>query len=80
MCSRFDQEWLSSVNRHLKLYKAFGWDTPHFAHLPLIMGAGGRKLSKRDAGVSVGDYIVRPPFHTPVGRKARSRSADERFL
>jgi glutamyl-tRNA synthetase, bacterial family len=43
------EEWLPSMALHVLLYKAFGWDAPKFAHLPLIMKPVGKgKLSKRD--------------------------------
>ncbi|MCK0161220.1 glutamate--tRNA ligase [Allomuricauda sp. F6463D] len=43
------EEWLPSLALHNLLYNAFGWDTPEFAHLPLIMKPVGKgKLSKRD--------------------------------
>ncbi|MDT0606268.1 glutamate--tRNA ligase [Croceitalea rosinachiae] len=43
------EEWLPSLALHYLLYDAFGWDTPQFAHLPLIMKPTGKgKLSKRD--------------------------------
>ena len=43
-------EWVNSTPFHVILYKAFGWDVPTFAHLPLIMNPDGRgKLSKRTA-------------------------------
>ncbi len=41
------EEWLPSAPLHVYLYDCFGWDAPKFAHLPLILGPGG-KLSKRD--------------------------------
>ncbi|MGI6525638.1 MAG: glutamate--tRNA ligase [Bdellovibrionota bacterium] len=41
------QEWISTTPLHLLLYKACGWDPPHFCHLPLILGPDGKKLSKR---------------------------------
>lgn len=44
------QEWVNSTPLHILLYKAFGWDVPTFAHLPLIMNPDGKgKLSKRTA-------------------------------
>lgn len=44
------QEWVASTPFHVLLYKAFGWDIPTFAHLPLIMNPDGKgKLSKRTA-------------------------------
>ncbi|PIA78986.1 glutamate--tRNA ligase [Gaetbulibacter sp. 4G1] len=44
------EEWLPSLALHYQLYKAFGWEAPEFAHLPLIMNPTGKgKLSKRHA-------------------------------
>ncbi|MGB1269675.1 MAG: glutamate--tRNA ligase [Flavobacteriaceae bacterium] len=43
------EEWLPSMALHVLLYRAFGWDAPKFAHLPLILKPTGKgKLSKRD--------------------------------
>ncbi|MFA5668127.1 MAG: glutamate--tRNA ligase [Balneolaceae bacterium] len=57
------EEWLSSTPKHLLLYKAFGWEPPVMAHLPLIMSPSGGKLSKRKAeseGIPINtkDYIT----------------------
>lgn len=57
------EEWLSSTPKHVLLYRAFGWDIPKMAHLPLIMSPSGGKLSKRKAeseGIPVNtkDYIA----------------------
>ncbi|PAP77885.1 glutamate--tRNA ligase [Rubrivirga marina] len=43
------EEWLSSVPKHLLMYRALGWTPPRLAHLPLIMSPTGGKLSKRSA-------------------------------
>ncbi|MCF2874821.1 MULTISPECIES: glutamate--tRNA ligase [unclassified Tenacibaculum] len=52
------EEWLPSLPLHMLLYKAFGWDAPKFAHLPLILKPVGKgKLSKRD-----GDKLGFPVF------------------
>jgi glutamyl-tRNA synthetase len=52
------EEWLPSMALHVLLYRAFGWNTPEFAHLPLIMKPEGKgKLSKRD-----GDKMGFPVF------------------
>ena len=52
------EEWLPSVPLHYLLYKAFGWEAPVFAHLPLILKpVGNGKLSKRD-----GDKMGFPVF------------------
>lgn len=43
------EEWLPSSPLHVLLYRAFGWDAPQFAHLPLLLAPEGNgKLSKRD--------------------------------
>lgn len=52
------EEWLPSLPLHHLLYKAFGWEAPEFAHLPLILKpVGNGKLSKRD-----GDKMGFPVF------------------
>lgn len=52
------EEWLPSMPLHVLLYKAFGWEAPKFAHLPLILKPVGKgKLSKRD-----GDKLGFPVF------------------
>ncbi|QQS61121.1 MAG: glutamate--tRNA ligase [Candidatus Moraniibacteriota bacterium] len=50
------EEWLSSTPKHILLYKAFGWEIPEFAHLPLLLNPDRSKLSKRQGDVSVEDY------------------------
>ncbi|MBC5861948.1 glutamate--tRNA ligase [Flavobacterium turcicum] len=52
------EEWLPSMPLHVLLYRAFDWEAPKFAHLPLIMKpVGNGKLSKRD-----GDKMGFPVF------------------
>lgn len=52
------EEWLPSLALHVLLYRAFGWEAPEFAHLPLILKPEGKgKLSKRD-----GDKLGFPVF------------------
>ncbi len=50
------QEWIPSTPLHLLLYDAFGWDPPRFAHLPMVMGKDGSKLSKRHGATSVIEF------------------------
>ncbi|HZK28595.1 MAG TPA: glutamate--tRNA ligase, partial [Clostridia bacterium] len=50
-------EYLSSTPKYCLLYQAFGWEIPHFVHLPLIVGEDGRKLSKRHGSTSFDDLI-----------------------
>lgn len=49
-------EWITSAPKHLLLYKAFGWEAPQIAHLPVILSETGGKLSKRKGAASVMDY------------------------
>lgn len=52
------EEWLPSAPLHVLLYRAFGWEAPQFAHLPLLLKPDGNgKLSKRD-----GDRLGFPVF------------------
>ncbi|OBZ86939.1 Glutamate--tRNA ligase [Choanephora cucurbitarum] len=53
------EEWLSSTPKHILLYKAFGWQSPQFAHLPLLLNPDGSKLSKRSGDVHVEQYIAK---------------------
>ena len=49
-------EWLISTPKHIELYNAFGWQTPNFAHVGLLVDHQRQKLSKRDIeniGISV---------------------------
>ncbi len=50
------EEWLPSTPRHLQLFKAFGFDPPQFAHLPMITGPDRAKLSKRHGATAIGEY------------------------
>ena len=47
---------LTNAFRQTQLYHALDWAPPAFAHMPLMHGADGKKLSKRHGSVSVGDY------------------------
>ena len=47
---------LTNTFRQIAIYQALGWDLPRFAHLPLIHGADGAKLSKRHGAVGVLEY------------------------
>jgi glutamyl-tRNA synthetase len=51
------EEHLSNTPRQIILYEALGEIIPQFAHLPLILGSDGKKLSKRDSAVAVDDYF-----------------------
>jgi glutamyl-tRNA synthetase len=47
---------LTNTFRQLGIYRAMGWEPPRFAHIPLIHGADGAKLSKRHGAVSVLEF------------------------
>lgn len=47
---------LTNTFRQVQIYQAMGWDLPRFAHIPLIHGADGTKLSKRHGAVSVLEF------------------------
>lgn len=47
---------INNTPRQINIYKAIGADVPTFAHLPLIHGEDGQKLSKRHGTVSVLAY------------------------
>lgn len=65
------EEWLPSLALHQLLYDAFGWNSPQFAHLPLIMKPQGKgKLSKRD-----GEQLGFPVFPLSWGNSTGYREA-----
>ena len=51
------EEWLPRPPKHILLYRAFGWQEPEFAHIPLLLNPDKSKLSKRQGDVAVEDYI-----------------------
>ena len=50
-------EYLSSTPKYNLLYKAFGWEIPHYIHMTPIMRDAQHKLSKRDGDASYADFI-----------------------
>lgn len=50
-------EWVSSTPKHVYLYEALGWKAPTYVHLPTVLGADKKKLSKRNADVAVEDFV-----------------------
>lgn len=59
------RDHIGNTPQQILLYRAFGWEPPDFAHLPMMMSPKGEKLSKRHADVSVQDYQARG--YTPMG-------------
>lgn len=53
------EEWVSSVPKHVLLYKMLGFELPTFAHLPLILNPDKSKLSKRQGDVAVEDFLTK---------------------
>ena len=47
---------ISNTPKQILLYRAFGVPVPIFGHVPMILGADGKKLSKRHGATAVGDY------------------------
>ena len=47
---------INNTPRQIHLYRALGWDQPTFAHIPMILGEDGSRLSKRHGAVSVLHY------------------------
>ena len=61
------------MTKHVRLYNAFGFTTPAFGHLPLLVNADGTKLSKRTGDVRVEDYIVSLPSRNVKPAEGRYR-------
>ena len=47
---------LRNAFRQIPIYEAMDWDVPHFAHVPMIHGPDGSKLSKRHGALSTLEY------------------------
>ena len=47
---------ISNTPKQIALYRALGHAPPIFAHVPMILGPDGKKLSKRHGATAVGDY------------------------
>lgn len=50
------EDHISNTIKQILLYQACEYELPEFAHLPMILGPSGEKLSKRDGAVSALDY------------------------
>jgi glutamyl-tRNA synthetase len=50
------EDHISNTPKQILIYKALGAQVPIFAHLPMILGPSGNRLSKRDAAVSAREY------------------------
>jgi nondiscriminating glutamyl-tRNA synthetase len=47
---------ISNTPRQIMIYKSFEWELPKFAHIPMILGQDGSRLSKRHGATSVTAY------------------------
>ncbi|KKS18854.1 MAG: Glutamate-tRNA ligase [Parcubacteria group bacterium GW2011_GWC1_41_7] len=50
------EDHIPNTAKQMMIFKAMGWNVPVFAHLPLILGEGGGKMSKRHGSTSVREY------------------------
>ena len=74
------EEWLPSAPLHVMLYKAFGWQAPQFAHLPLLLKPEGNgKLSKRD-GDRLGFPVFPLDWHDPKSGELSSGYRERGYL
>lgn len=51
------EDHLSNTAKHIALFRAFGVEPPRYAHIPLILNPDGSKMSKRDKGAVVTNYM-----------------------
>jgi len=58
---------ISNTPLQINLYNALGWQAPEFAHLSMILGPDGSRLSKRHGATSVGEY--RKAGYLPITMK-----------
>ena len=47
---------INNTPKQINLYKALGWNLPSFAHVPMILGEDGARLSKRHGAVNILSY------------------------
>jgi glutamyl-tRNA synthetase len=50
------EDHIPNTPKQILIYEALGKDAPDFAHIPLILGTQGNRLSKRDGSVSVEEF------------------------
>ena len=72
---------LTNAARQSAVYEGMGWDRPRFAHIPLIHGADGAKLSKRHGALGAEAYralgILPVAFRNYLARLGWSHGDDE---
>ncbi|MGD9917654.1 MAG: glutamate--tRNA ligase [Paenirhodobacter sp.] len=74
---------LVNAARQMQIYHAMDWDVPVFAHIPLIHGPDGKKLSKRHGAVGLEEYQAMgypaPGMRNYLARLGWSHGDDEFF-
>ena len=74
---------VNNTPRQINIYKALGASLPLFAHLPMILGADGERLSKRHGAVSVMQYhedgYLPEALNNYLARLGWSHGDDEKF-
>ena len=74
---------LVNAARQAQIYRAMGWPEPVWAHIPLIHGSDGKKLSKRHGALGVMDYAAlgfpAPALRNYLARLGWSHGDDEFF-
>ncbi len=74
---------LNNAARQCHIYTAMGWPLPVYAHLPLILGPDGKKLSKRHGATGVEEYqkmgYPAPAMRNYLARLGWSHGDDEFF-
>lgn len=74
------EEWLPSAPLHVMLYRAFEWEAPQFAHLPLLLKPDGNgKLSKHD-GDRLGFPVFPLEWKDPVTQEISSGYRESGYL
>jgi glutamyl-tRNA synthetase len=75
---------ISNTPKQIALYRALGRPLPVFAHVPMILGTDGKKLSKRHGATAVGDYqeqgILAPAMRNFLALLGWSPGGDREIL
>lgn len=50
------EDHIANTPKQIVLYQALGYTLPQFAHIPLVLGPSGQRLSKREAATAVTEY------------------------
>lgn len=50
------EDHISNTPKQILVYKAMGWEFPFFAHLPMVLGSDGTRLSKRHGATSLDQF------------------------